>query len=373
MWSPAPSDRSQQYATRTWVVPAGTSKGTNTKLPCCEAAKPPDMAWSGSRRPHVAGASAPAAGGPIRPIAAAATAEQTGTGNDLALKLDYANKEPGAYPINLVTYEIVCSKGKDPQTQANIKAFLTFFASEEAQKAIEEIGYAPAPPDGGGAYRARIAELVSTGRSFVRVDAGPTGPEVVFKAELGAVSPKVVQVQGVWVPPHRRGEGLSEPGMAAVVEASRADGVQHVSLYVNDYNARALAAPLSRLVATTSRLRSAGRGRMGRAGASPSWRQAPSPRAAAIAATSREYQRSAAGSLVRRNAPFGSVRRSRPLTVVAPMMSPPRRLAAARRSVGTKPRLTSTVKPASVTNGVITQKPGPRSVTACTSVSRSLR
>nr|WP_246315998.1 GNAT family N-acetyltransferase [Kineococcus aurantiacus] len=106
----------------------------------------------------------------------------------------------------------------------------------------EEIGYAPAPPDGGGAYRARIAELVSTGRSFVRVDPGPAGPEVVFKAELGAVSPKVVQVQGVWVPPHRRGQGLSEPGMAAVVEAARADGVQHVSLYVNDYNARALAA-----------------------------------------------------------------------------------------------------------------------------------
>jgi predicted GNAT family acetyltransferase len=106
----------------------------------------------------------------------------------------------------------------------------------------EEIGYAPAPPDGGGAYRARIAELVAAGRSFVRVDAGRSGPEVVFKAELGAVSPQVVQVQGVWVPPHRRGEGLSEPGMAAVVQAARADGVTSVSLYVNDYNARALAA-----------------------------------------------------------------------------------------------------------------------------------
>jgi len=106
----------------------------------------------------------------------------------------------------------------------------------------EEIGYAPAPPDGGGAYRSRIAELVSTGRSFVRIDAGERGPEVVFKAELGAVSPKVVQVQGVWVPPHRRGEGLSEPAMAAVVQAARADGVDSVSLYVNDYNARALAA-----------------------------------------------------------------------------------------------------------------------------------
>ncbi|KGN34316.1 phosphate ABC transporter substrate-binding protein [Knoellia sinensis KCTC 19936] len=78
---------------------------------------------------------------------AVATAEQTGTGNDLALKLDYATKEPGAYPINLVTYEIVCSKGEDAETQKNIKAFLKFFASEEAQKSIEEIGYAPLPPE----------------------------------------------------------------------------------------------------------------------------------------------------------------------------------------------------------------------------------
>jgi phosphate transport system substrate-binding protein len=70
-----------------------------------------------------------------------------GKGNDLALKLDYATKEPGAYPINLVTYEIVCSKGKDAQKQQNIKAFLTYFASEEAQKAIEEIGYAPLPTE----------------------------------------------------------------------------------------------------------------------------------------------------------------------------------------------------------------------------------
>ena len=78
---------------------------------------------------------------------AVATAKQTGTGHDLALKLDYATKEAGAYPINLVTYEIVCSKGKDPQKQKNIKAFLKYFGSEEAQKAIEEIGYAPLPTE----------------------------------------------------------------------------------------------------------------------------------------------------------------------------------------------------------------------------------
>ena len=78
---------------------------------------------------------------------AISTAKQTGTGNDLALKLDYATKEAGAYPINLVTYEIVCSKGTDAAKQKNIKAFLKYFASEDAQKAIEEIGYAPLPAE----------------------------------------------------------------------------------------------------------------------------------------------------------------------------------------------------------------------------------
>ncbi|PPK98500.1 hypothetical protein CLV92_101196 [Kineococcus xinjiangensis] len=106
----------------------------------------------------------------------------------------------------------------------------------------EEIGYAPSPPDGGTTYRARVAELVAAGRSFVRIDPGPRGPEVVFKAELGAVASKVAQVQGVWVAPHRRGEGLSVAGMAAVVALARDSGTPYVSLYVNDYNARAIAA-----------------------------------------------------------------------------------------------------------------------------------
>ena len=78
---------------------------------------------------------------------AVAAAKQDGEGNDLRLKLDYATKEAGAYPILLVTYEIVCSKGKDAAKQANIKAFLTHFASPEVQKGLEEIGYAPLPAD----------------------------------------------------------------------------------------------------------------------------------------------------------------------------------------------------------------------------------
>jgi hypothetical protein len=65
-------------------------------------------------------------------------------------------------------------------------------------------------------------------------------------------------------------------------------------------------------------------------------------RAAAIAATSREYQRSAAASLARRNAPRGSLRRNRPAddgAIADQARGPGSGIA---RSGGTNPRLTST-------------------------------
>lgn len=78
---------------------------------------------------------------------AVAAAKSDGEGNDLRLKLDYATKEAGAYPILLVTYEIVCSKAKDPAKVELLKSFLKHFASEETQKSLEEIGYAPLPTE----------------------------------------------------------------------------------------------------------------------------------------------------------------------------------------------------------------------------------
>ncbi|WP_449385389.1 GNAT family N-acetyltransferase [Cellulomonas soli] len=108
----------------------------------------------------------------------------------------------------------------------------------------EEVGYSPASGPG-GPYEVRVRSLVAQGRSFVRVEPDPGAggrPRVIFKAELGAVGGGVAQVQGVWVPPDRRGERLSEAGMAAVVAATRRDVAPVVSLYANSYNTRALAA-----------------------------------------------------------------------------------------------------------------------------------
>ncbi len=101
----------------------------------------------------------------------------------------------------------------------------------------EEVGVSPLGGDGGLLYRCRIAELVDSGRAFARIE----NDEVVFKAEIGAATPAVCQVQGVWVDPARRGRGLAAPGVAAVVELARAAIAPTVSLYVNDFNAAALA------------------------------------------------------------------------------------------------------------------------------------
>ncbi|GEL94334.1 GNAT family N-acetyltransferase [Cellulomonas composti] len=106
----------------------------------------------------------------------------------------------------------------------------------------EEVGYSPASGPH-GPYETRVRHLVEQGRSLVRMEPGLDGtPRVVFKGELGAVAGGVAQVQGVWVAPDRRGERLSEGGMAAIVEHTRRHVAPVVSLYVNAYNARAIAA-----------------------------------------------------------------------------------------------------------------------------------
>jgi predicted GNAT family acetyltransferase len=96
----------------------------------------------------------------------------------------------------------------------------------------EEVGVSPVAADGGRMYRQRVAELVNAGRAFAWVDGG----EVVFKAEIGAVTRAVCQIQGVWVNPRYRGRRISEGGMAAVVEYALRDFAPVVSLYVNDFN-----------------------------------------------------------------------------------------------------------------------------------------
>lgn len=100
----------------------------------------------------------------------------------------------------------------------------------------EEVGISPTANGGASAYRNRISELVSSRRSFVKYQ----NSELVFKAEVGTIGAGVAQIQGVWVKPEYRGQGISVPAMAAVVKLILADLAPVASLYVNDYNEVAL-------------------------------------------------------------------------------------------------------------------------------------
>jgi predicted GNAT family acetyltransferase len=101
----------------------------------------------------------------------------------------------------------------------------------------EEVGVSPIAADGGAAYRVRVAELIRAGRAFARIE----NDRVLFKAEIGSVTPSACQVQGVWVAPDLRGHGLSAPGMAAVIDISLREIAPVVGLYVNDFNMAARA------------------------------------------------------------------------------------------------------------------------------------
>ncbi|GAA3843003.1 phosphate ABC transporter substrate-binding protein PstS [Streptomyces coacervatus] len=93
------------------------------------------------------GASAPVAPSSDSATKAIADAKVVGTGKDLSLQLNYATKADGAYPITLVTYEIVCDKGNKADTLPATKAFLRYIASEDGQALLPNLKYAPVPAD----------------------------------------------------------------------------------------------------------------------------------------------------------------------------------------------------------------------------------
>ena len=79
-------------------------------------------------------------------------------GNDLALDLNsiYGTTAPGAYPLVLATYEIVCSKGYPADTAGAVKSFLTVSAND-GQAGLSAAGYIPLPD----AFRQRLLTAVA--------------------------------------------------------------------------------------------------------------------------------------------------------------------------------------------------------------------
>ena len=80
-----------------------------------------------------------------------------GQGNDLVLDTSsfYKPTERGAYPIVLVTYEIVCSKYPDTATGTAVKAFMQATIGD-GQKDLDQYGYMPLPSSFGSKLAAAV-------------------------------------------------------------------------------------------------------------------------------------------------------------------------------------------------------------------------
>jgi predicted GNAT family acetyltransferase len=96
----------------------------------------------------------------------------------------------------------------------------------------EELGISPHVAPGTAAFHARIRSLIAERRAFAAVD---FRGQVVFKAEIGAVTRHTAQIQGVWVRPDLRGRGIGRAGLTTVL-GHALDLAPTASLYVNDFN-----------------------------------------------------------------------------------------------------------------------------------------
>lgn len=120
----------------------------------------------------------------------------------------------------------------DPRVRITTPADLDLIYPASVAMHTEELGVSPEAAGGGAAYRARVTQLIENGWSFARIEDG----KVLFKAEIASVTEHACQVQGVYVDPAHRGQGLATTGMAAVTEYARSQIAPIVSLYVNEHN-----------------------------------------------------------------------------------------------------------------------------------------
>ncbi|WP_300766028.1 phosphate ABC transporter substrate-binding protein PstS [uncultured Bifidobacterium sp.] len=78
--------------------------------------------------------------------------------NRVVVKLDHTTTASGAYPVVLVSYDIVCPAYKDSKTAAFVKSWLTYVVSEEGQQtAADNAGSAPMSDT----LRAKVTKSIS--------------------------------------------------------------------------------------------------------------------------------------------------------------------------------------------------------------------
>lgn len=167
-WLNAAGGGAWQYgASKEWKAPGGQGSKGNDGVAASLKSTPNSIGYIEESFLEQAGAQAALidnGAGPVELTTANAStglgeAKVVGSGNNLALQLNYATNAPGAYPIVLVTYEITCSTGLPADQLALVKSFFTYTASDSAQEILPEIGYVPLPDNLLSQVRTAVSSL----------------------------------------------------------------------------------------------------------------------------------------------------------------------------------------------------------------------
>ncbi|XSS48664.1 GNAT family N-acetyltransferase [Propionibacteriaceae bacterium G1746] len=120
----------------------------------------------------------------------------------------------------------------DPRVEVVTMRHVDAYYEAAVAMYTEEVGTSPVEPS--GSYRRYVVDLIRRQRAFGIIE----DDRVLFKADVGAAFGPYCQIQGVWLAEELRGQGVSKPAMAAVVDLVRPT-FPWQSLYVNDFNTRA--------------------------------------------------------------------------------------------------------------------------------------
>ncbi len=107
-------------------------------------------------------------------------------------------------------------------------------AEHSARMIMGELGYDPRAQR--STFLAGVRRAVELGYWWVWV----VEDELRFQCNIGARTPVTAQIQGVWTPPELRGRGYATRALATAARRLLASNPT-LSLYVNDFNAEAIA------------------------------------------------------------------------------------------------------------------------------------
>lgn len=121
---------------------------------------------------------------------------------------------------------------RDSRIRLVLPAELPLLLPASIHMFTEEVGVSPLLHGGKDQYERRVAEAIKEEKAYAIIEED----RVIFKAEVGFATKKVAQLQGVWVAPDLRRQGIAGPAVAAVVDCVQRAVAPVVTLYVNDFN-----------------------------------------------------------------------------------------------------------------------------------------